>query len=131
MLPVFPFRSPTGFPSPAEEWIEKRLSLDGLVLRHPDATFYAQMDGNMMWNAGMSDGDIVVIDRAVQPIDGSIVVARMNGEYLIRRLHILTDQVLLRAEHPDFPLVDVSGIEDFEIFGVVIGFFHPYTFSLI
>ncbi len=129
-LPIFPWRIPAGFPSPAEEWIEKRLDLNDLVLLHPTTTFYAQVEGNSMWGAGIYDGDIVVVDRALEATDTSIVVARLDGEFTIKRLHLLPDKTLLRAEHPDYPLLDVSSISDFQVWGVVTCVIHPLTFSV-
>ena len=130
VLPVFPWRIPAGFPSPAEEWIEKRLDLNDLVLLHPTTSFYAQVKGNSMRGAGIRDGDIIVVDRAIEATDTSIVVVQLDGEFTIKRLHLLPDKTLLRAEHPDYPLLDVSSTSDFQVWGVVTCVIHPLTFCV-
>ncbi len=75
----------SGFPSPAEEWLEPRLRLEDLV-RHPESTFFARMRGTAMHGDGIFDGDILVVDRALEPAPGALVVAYCNGEMVVRRL---------------------------------------------
>lgn len=77
-----------GFPSPAQDYIDKTLNLNEEIIAHPAATFYAKAMGDSMVDAGIEEGDILVIDRALDPRDGDIVVAHLNGEFTVKYLDI-------------------------------------------
>ena len=126
-VPVFPRQIPAGFPSPAEDWIEKRLDLNDLLLLHPTTTFYAKITGDSMSGAGIRDGDIVVVDRALEPVDGCIIIARLGQEFTIKRLLRLPDTIVLSAAHPDFPPIHITSRLDFEVWGVVTWVLHPLS----
>jgi len=126
-VPIFPWQIPAGFPSPAEDWIEKRLDLNDLLLLHPTTTFYAKIAGDSMSSAGIRDGDIVVVDRALEAVDGSVIIARLGQEFTVKRLLRLPDSIVLHAAHPDFPALDVTSRLDFEVWGVVTWVLHPLS----
>ncbi|MFO1419705.1 MAG: translesion error-prone DNA polymerase V autoproteolytic subunit [Candidatus Competibacteraceae bacterium] len=77
---------PAGFPSPADDHIERRLSLDEHLIRHPESTFFVRVQGDALREAGIRDGDLLVVDRALPPTAGSVVVAVVDGEFALRRL---------------------------------------------
>ncbi len=127
-LPVFPYPLNAHFPSPAEEWAERRVDLNDLLLLHPITSFYARVTGNSMSNAGIQDGDIVIVDRALDPWDNCIVVARLNHEFTIKRLRMIDGSMRLQSEHPDaHPPILITSQTDFHLWGVVVCVIHPFT----
>ena len=112
-----------GFPSPAEDYEDKRLDINDYLVRNPVSTFYFPVQGDSMQGAEIFDGDILVVDRSVSPRHGQIVVAFINGERLVKRLHRRDGCVSLVAEHPAYPTLNLSEGDDLEIWGVVIGKF--------
>jgi len=120
-LPFFLSRVPAGFPSPADDYLESELDLNELLIQHPAATFFVRLAGDSMVNAGLFDGDILVVDRAEQVSHGRIVVAVIDGEMTVKRLYSQSGRVELRAENPAYkPIVFDEGRE-LVIWGVVIG----------
>jgi DNA polymerase V len=112
-----------GFPSPAEEYSEQRLDLNDWVVRNPSATFYLHVEGVSMVKAGILPGDVLAVDRSETAINGDIVIARIDGEDLVKRYQKNTRGVWLiaEAEDPDmFPPLLVNEDLPFEIWGVVI-----------
>jgi DNA polymerase V len=119
-------RIPAGFPSPATDYMEEGLDLNEHLIRHKAATFVFGVKGESMRDAGICEGDKVLVDRSVNPKSGHIVVAVVNGEYTIKRLFRLRETVELRPENPAFATrVFVEG-EQLEIWGVVVGLVRRY-----
>src|SRR5690606_28070358 len=110
-------RAPTGFPSPADDYVGKALDLNKLLIHHPSATFYCQVNGESMTGAGIFDGDILIVDRALRPAHGDVVLAALDGELTCKILD-LHQQRLLAAnrDHPPIPVREGSA---FMIEGVV------------
>lgn len=118
-LPLYSFRVPAGFPSPAQDHIERDISLDELLgLRLPQ-TFLIRVEGNSMCGAGIFDNDIAVVDRAIDPRPGMIVVASLNAEPLVKTLCKEGTQVILRSENPEFAPRYIFEADDLVIWGVV------------
>jgi len=117
--PLFLSRVPAGFPSPADDYVEARLDLNEHLVRHPAATFFVRVAGDSMSGAGIHCGDILVVDRAIEPIDKSIVVAALHGELTVKRLRRNNDKVRLEPENPDYPVIEIAEGEDLVIWGVV------------
>ena len=112
-----------GFPSPADDYVHDTLDFNRDYIRHPEASFYGDVEGDSMKDAGIFDGDRVIIDRAVTPRNGSIVVAFWNGEFTMKYLdltHRNEGYIELRPANPDYPVFKVKAGENFEIWGVVI-----------
>ena len=123
-LPLFASRVPAGFPSPADDYIDQKLDLNTHLIEHPAATFFTRVSGHSMRDAGIHDGDLLVVDRALEPQDGRIVIAAVNGELTVKRLRIRKGQVWLMPEHPDYkPLLITEGL-DCVIWGVVTRVIH-------
>lgn len=112
-----------GFPSPAQDYIDKSLDFNKELIEHPSATFYARVAGDSMINAGIAEGDIVVIDRAVDPEQDDIVVVYIDGEFTIKHIdfsELKRNRIWLRPANPDFKPIKVSASADFRVWGVVI-----------
>jgi DNA polymerase V len=112
-LPLFTSKIPAGFPSPASDYIEKELDLNELMIENPAATFFARAQGYSMINAGILPGDILVINRALDPQPGSIVVCVLDNEFTVKRLVNDNGQWQLQAENPDYPAIELN--EDSEM----------------
>lgn len=119
--PLFASRIPAGFPSPADDYVEDMLDLEKLLVQHPAATFYLRVSGDSMSGAGILSGDILVVDRSVEPAHGRIVVAAVDNELTVKRLHQRDNRMALLPENPDYPPIEISGEADLVIWGVVTG----------
>ncbi len=108
-----------GFPSPAEDHAEQRLDLANLLVGQPDATFFMRVRGPSMRDAGIDDGDIVVIDRSIAPQHRHIVVAVLDGEFTIKRLYRKGRIVRLEAANPTFPNIEIKDGQELVVWGVV------------
>ncbi|MEO8399706.1 MAG: translesion error-prone DNA polymerase V autoproteolytic subunit [Ignavibacteriaceae bacterium] len=118
-LPLFSSSVSAGFRSPAEDYIEKKLDLNELLIKHPSATFFVRVDGNSMINAGINSGDILIVDRALEPTNNKVVVAVVNGEFTVKRIKKNKEKIFLFPDNPDYPLIEVTLEMDFSIWGVV------------
>ena len=107
------------FGSPAIDYIEENLDLNRFLIRHSVATYFMKMSGDAMRNAGIFDGDVLVVDRAQDPKTDSIIVAELNGELTIRRLKYYKGQTWLKAENEYYPPERVLNTDNFNIWGIV------------
>ena len=112
-LPLYSSRVPAGFPSPADDHIEGKLDLNLHLIRRPAATFFIRAQGESMRDAGIFDGDLLVVDRAIAPQAGDIVIAVLHGDLTVKRLRKSNGALILCAENPDFPdiALDDAGCE--------------------
>ena len=117
---LFLWRVPCGFPSPADDYVEAPLDLNELVIAHPAATFYVRVSGDSMKNAAISDGDIIVVDRAQDPGNNSVVMAYLNGEFTVKRLSQQEDAAYLVPENPLYPSIRVDDTADFYVWGILL-----------
>lgn len=108
-----------GFPSPAEDFKEQRLSLDRELIKNKDATFFARVSGQSMIGAGLDDNDLLVIDRSLEPANNKIAVCFLDGEFTVKRLKVNTEGVWLQPENPNYPIIKVTDDNDFVIWGIV------------
>jgi DNA polymerase V len=112
-----------GFPSPAEDYLSETLDFNKDLIKHPEATFYAQIDGDSMTGIGINEGDIAVIDKSLEPQHGDIVVAAIGDEFNIKRLdltHKKDGYIELKSENPQAPNFRIDQYDDFRVWGVVI-----------
>ena len=123
-LPLFESRVAAGFPSPADDHLEKTLDLNELLVRRPAATFFVRVEGTSMIGAGIHPGDILVVDRAEEAQDGQIVVAAVDGELTVKRLRRERARVYLQPENPDYRPIEITGETDLVIWGVVTSVIH-------
>jgi DNA polymerase V len=108
-----------GFPSPAEDFKEVRISLDQELVKNEDATFYARVRGNSMIDANIEDGDLLVIDRSLETRDGKIAVCMIDGEFTIKRLKVEKDCVYLMPENKDYKPIKVTEENELIVWGIV------------
>lgn len=118
-LPLVGYHVRAGYPNPAEDFLDPPLDLIDHVVRDPDTTFFMKVSGNSMEGAGIYDGDVLVIDREVEIREGRIVVAAVDGELTVKRLHVGADSVALLPEHPSYPPIRLAPFSELKIWGVV------------
>ena len=87
--PLFISKVPAGFPSPADDYVEERVDLNAHLIKHPSATFFLRVKGESMTGAGIFDNDLVIVDRSLDPMSGSVVIAVIDGELTIKRLVLI------------------------------------------
>lgn len=126
-LPSFESCVPAGFPSPADDYMEKRLDLNDLIVRHPNATFFVKVEGDSMRDAGIQSGDTLVVDRSIEATHGKIVVAVLNGEFTVKRILIEANGVSLVPENPAYSVIPIHPESDFQVWGVVTYVIHRAT----
>ncbi len=110
----------SGFGAAADDYAERGIDLNEQLIRNKPATFFMRVSGTSMINAGIYDGDIVIVDRSIKPVNGKIVIAVVDGEMLIRRYERTMNKLRLIPEAPKLSAIDVSEFMDFKIWGVVI-----------
>ena len=108
-----------GFPSPADDFKEQRLSLDEELVKNKEATFYARVSGQSMIGAGLDDNDLLVIDRSLEPENNKIAVCFLDGEFTVKRLRVEGDDVWLQPENPNYPIIKITEANNFVIWGIV------------
>jgi len=108
-----------GFPSPAQDCQEGTIDLNRELISHPESTFCVRVRGESMIDADLHTGDILVVDRGLAAGSGSIAVCMLDGEFLVKRLHLEGARVTLLAENPAYPPQTVRPGQDFEVWGVV------------
>jgi DNA polymerase V len=118
-LNLFSAQIPAGFPSPAEDFLEKRLDLNDYLIKNKSATFLIKVHGNSMIDAGIFDGDILIIDRSLAPTNGKIILGILNGEFTIKRIEKRKSSLFLMPENKSFSPIEVTNEMDFKIWGVV------------
>jgi len=108
-----------GFPSPAEDFKEERISLDRELIKNKEATFFAKVSGQSMIGAGLDDNDLLVIDRSLEPSHNKIAVCFLDGEFTVKRLKVDAEGVWLQPENPNYPIIRITDANDFVIWGIV------------
>ena len=108
-----------GFPAPTEDFSEQRLSLDNELVKNKETTFYARVSGQSMIGAGLDDNDLLVIDRSLEPLNNKIAVCFLDGEFTVKRLKVDKDEVWLKPENPNYPIIKITNENDFIIWGIV------------
>jgi len=108
-----------GFPSPADDFRETRISLDDELIQNKDATFFAKVKGQSMIDAGLDDNDLLVIDRSLEPTNNKIAVCFLDGEFTVKRLRVEKSTVWLQPENPNYPIINITEENDFVIWGIV------------
>ncbi len=108
-----------GFPSPAADFEESKVSLDHLLVKNKEATFYAKASGNSMIGAGIDDGDILVIDRSLEPRNNAIAVCLIDGEFTVKRIKKDNDEVYLMPENPQYEPIKIEEQNELIIWGIV------------
>jgi len=123
-LPLMLSLTPAGFPSPAEDHIEKNLDLNEHLIRRPAATFFVRVSGTSMIGAGINSGALLIVDRSEDARDGRIVVAVVDGAHTVKRLRRKDDHCWLEAANPDYPVIQILDDES-RVWGVVTYAINP------
>ena len=123
-LPLVSASVEAGFPSPADDHLERGIDLNEELIRNPAATFLVRVKGESMRDAGIDSGDILVVDRSVIPSDRGIVVAMIDGEFTVKRFRKRNGRVTLEAENPSFPAIEVGEDQELTIWGSVTYVIH-------
>ena len=123
-LPFYESGVQAGFPSPADDYLDRQLDLHELLVEHPEATFFVRVEGDSMAGAGMGSGDILIVDRSLKASHGKIVVALLNGEFTVKRLLLKGKNLYLAAENPRYAPLEISEESDFQVWGVVTYVIH-------
>lgn len=118
-LPVYSFRVPAGFPSPATDHLERAISLDELLSLRAPHIYLVRIEGDSMVGAGIFDGDLVIVDRAIEPCHGQVVIAAVNGEPVCKRLYRQGGEVALLSENRGYPPRYILEADELQIWGVV------------
>jgi len=113
-----------GFPSPAEDYVEGKLDLNKFLIKHPSATFFVRVTGDSMIDAGIHEGDILIVDRAIEPADGHIIIAVVNGELTVKRIRKTHDSLTLVPENRRYAPIPIREETSFDIWGVVTNVIH-------
>jgi len=123
-LPVFLGRLPAGFPSPADDYSEGKLDLNRHLIKHPAATFFVRVSGDSMIEAGIHTGDILVVDRSLEAIDGNVIVAALDGELTVKRLYKREKTLRLLPANKNYQPIEIQAQQSFEVWGVVTSVIH-------
>jgi DNA polymerase V len=122
--PLFLARVSAGFPSPADDYLEGRLDLNEHLVKHPAATFFVRAAGDSMIGAGIHSGDILVVDRSLDPGANSVVIAVINGDLTVKRILRTGGKLFLAPENPLYHAIEIREGMEFEVWGVVTSVIH-------
>ncbi len=123
-IPFYQSNVPAGFPSPAENFMDLDLNLQEYLVQHPSATFCVRVTGDSMQNAGILSGDVMVVDRALEPKNNTIVLAVLDGEFTVKRIQKKGEDLFLKPENKDFKAIQITEEMNFQVWGVVTHIIH-------
>jgi DNA polymerase V len=113
-----------GFPSPAADYLEMSLDINKELVNNPNSTFYGRVRGNSMIDAGIHDGDILVIDKSLEPANNKRAVCFIDGQFTIKTLKVSKGEVWLKPENKDYPPIKITPENDFVVWGIVTHVIH-------
>lgn len=125
-IPLFSAKVAAGLPAAADSQIESYVDIAQLLVHNPSSTFMVKAIGESMIGVGIFAGDMMLVDRSLEPISGKIVVASVDGEFTVKRLYCQDQKTLLIPENPDFDPIDISTQHDATIVGVVTNVIHQF-----
>lgn len=128
-IPLYASSVKAGFPSPAEDYAEQHLDLNTHLIQHPAATFFLRVSGDSMVKAGIFNGDLLIVDRSLEPVHGKIVIAAINGELTVKRLHKSIEGVFLVAENDAYAPIALQESDHVQLWGVVTHAIHAMAAS--
>ena len=128
-LPLLGSKAACGFPSPADDHLEGDLDLNQYLIKHPAATFFVRASGDSMCEAGILSGDLLIVDRSLTPQNNSIIIAAINGEFTVKRLQLKGKQIYLYPANRRYQPIEISNLENFQIWGVVTYAIHDLRAS--
>ncbi len=123
-LPLASGFVPAGFPSPADDYMDTGIDLNEELIKHPTSTFFLRVRGESMTGAGIHNGDLLVVDRSLDPVPGHIVIAILDGAFTLKRLVLKNGFPYLEADHPSYSAIDLRQYGDVQIWGVAVHSIH-------
>ena len=108
-----------GFPSPAQDYLEQAIDLNKELIKHPASTFYGRVVGDSMRDEGIEEGDILIIDKSLELLDGDLAVCFIDGEFTVKRVRLEPDVAWLVPSNPNYPLIKVTKENEFSVWGIV------------
>jgi len=126
-LPLYASSVKAGFPSPTEDYAEQTLDLNTHLIQHPAATFFLRVSGDSMINAGIFDGDLLIVDRSLDATPGKVVIAAINGELTVKRLKKTSSGLFLVAENSHYPPIELKESDEVHLWGVVTHTIHAVS----
>jgi DNA polymerase V len=123
-LPLAVCRVEAGFPSPADDYMEGSLDLNKHVIKHPSATYFVRASGDSMTGAGIFDGDLLIVDRSLEPVHGKIAIVEVDGQLTVKRLYKLNGRTLLQPENESYPPIELQEGNEVVVWGVVTHVLH-------
>ena len=117
-IPFYQSNVPAGFPSPAEDFMDLDLNLQEYLVQHPSATFCVRVTGDSMQNAGICSGDVMVVDRALEPQNNTIVLAILDGEFTVKRIQKKGQELYLKPENSKLKPIQITEEMNFQVWGV-------------
>lgn len=123
-IPMVSAKVDAGFPSPADDHMERSIDLNEELIRNKASTFCVRVQGESMRDAGIHAGDVLVVDRSVTPANKQIVIAMIDGEFTVKRFRKYGDKLFLEAANPDFPSIQISEDQELIIWGAVTYIIH-------
>ncbi len=124
LQPYFEAKVAAGFPSPAADYEEGRLDLNRHLIKNPAATFFVRVSGESMLGAGIHHGDLLIVDRSLEPKDKNVVIAVVNGDMTVKRIRIRRKKISLEPENSDYAVQDIGDAMEFQVWGVVTAVIH-------
>ena len=118
-LPLVDTGISAGFPSPADDFLDSSIDLNKALIKNKAATFYGRVKGDSMTDAGIDDGDLLIIDKSLRPTNNKIAVCFIDGEFTVKRINIEKDVIWLKAENKKYKSIKVTKDNDFIIWGIV------------
>ncbi len=128
-LPIASESISAGFPSPADDYLEAGIDLNKELVTHPASTFFLRVSGESMSGAGINNGDLLIVDRSLDPHPGNIVVAILDGAFTLKRLTHHQGRLRLEAENPDYPPFELNNYEEVQVWGVAIYSIHKLNLA--
>lgn len=119
--PLYASQPAAGFPAPGDDMVERPLDLNDLLIENPTATFFVRVSGDSMEGARIFEGDVLVVDRSVEPKDGKIVVAAVYGELVVKRLRKTPSGLALISENEEYSPILIDDVDECYVWGVVVG----------
>lgn len=123
-LPLALCRVEAGFPSPADDYMERSLDLNEHVIKHPSATYFIRASGDSMTGAGIFDGDLLIVDRSLEPAHGRVAVVEVDGQLTVKRLFKSKGRFRLQSENASHPPIELQEESDVVVWGVVTHVLH-------
>jgi DNA polymerase V len=123
-VPLFLETISAGFPAPGDEEVKENIDLNKLLVKNRIATFFLRVSGDSMEGGGIFNGDILVVDRSIEPKNGKIVIASINGELTVKKLKKDKNGIFLEALNPKYKMIKITDYHDFRIWGVVTSNIH-------